>query len=72
MIRRKTEAGLIPWIERPRKSLVASFASGVAKDQAAVRAAITSPWSSGQTEGQITRLKLVLRQMYGRGKIDLL
>ena len=27
MIRRKTEAGLIPWIERARASLVASFAS---------------------------------------------
>jgi hypothetical protein len=31
-----------------------------------------SPWSNGQTEGQITKLKLVKRQMYGRGKIDLL
>ena len=51
---------------------VASFASGVARDEAAVRAAITSCWSNGQTEGQITRLKLVRRQMYGRGKIDLL
>ena len=40
--------------------------------EAAVRAAITSPWSNGQTEGRITRLKLVKRQMYGRGKIDLL
>lgn len=35
-------------------------------------AVITSPWSNGQTEGQITKLKLVKRQMYGRGKIDLL
>ena len=58
MIPRKTEAGLIPWIERARASLVASFASGVAKDEAAIRAAITLPWSNGQTEGQITRLKL--------------
>jgi transposase len=72
MIRRKTEAGFTSWIERARASLVASFASGVAKDEAAVRAAITLPWSNGQTEGQITRLKLVRRQMYGRGKIDLL
>jgi transposase len=72
MIRRKAEAGLTPWIERARASLVASFASGVVKDEAAVRAAITLPWSKGQTEGQITRLKLVRRQMYGRGKIDLL
>ena len=72
MIRRKAEAGLTPWIDRARASLVTSFASGVMKDEAAVRAAITSPWSNGQTEGQITRLKLVRRQMYGRGKIDLL
>jgi transposase len=72
MIRRKTEAGFMTWIERARASLVASFASGVARDEAAVRAAITLPWSNGQTEGQITRLKLVRRQMYGRGKIDLL
>ena len=72
MIRRKAAAGLTPWIEPARASLVASFASGVTKDEAAVRAAITLPWSNGQTEGQITRLKLVRRQMYGRGNIDLL
>ena len=72
MIRRRTETGLMTWIERARASLVASFASGVARDEAAVRAAITLPWSNGQTEGQITRLKLVRRQMNGRGKLDLL
>jgi transposase len=71
MIQRRVVAGLTPWIERARASLVASFASGVAKDEAAVRAAIMLPWSNGQTEGQIT-LKLVRRQMYGRGDIDLL
>jgi hypothetical protein len=64
MIRRRLETGLTPWIERARASLIASFASGVARDEAAVRAAITSSWSNGQTEGQITRLKLVRRQMY--------
>jgi transposase len=37
-----------------------------------VRAALVHPWSNGQTEGQITKLKLVKRQMYGRGKRDLL
>ncbi len=42
------------------------------KDRGAVSAAITSPWSNGQTEGQITKLKLVKRQMCGRGKLDLL
>ena len=72
MIRKKSLADLAPWLERARPSLVASFANGVLKDEAAVSAAITSPWSNGQTEGQITKLKLVKRQMYGRGKLDLL
>lgn len=72
MVRRKTLTDLEPWLERARASLVESFASGVVKDHAAVSAAITSPWSNGQTEGQITKLKLVKRQMYGRGKLDLL
>jgi transposase len=46
---RKTEEGLNAWIERARASLVVSFARGVAKDEAAGRAAITSYWSNGQT-----------------------
>jgi transposase len=33
---------------------------------------MTTYWSNGQTEGQITKLKLVKRQMYGRAKLDLL
>ncbi|MGY3079493.1 transposase [Bradyrhizobium sp. LM6.10] len=72
MIRRKAEAGLTPWIEPARASLAASFTRGVTSDEGAVRAAIISPWSNGQTEGQITRRKLVRRQMYCRGKLDLL
>ena len=72
MIRRKSEADLATWLERARPSLVASFANGVTKDAVAVNAAISSSWSNGQTEGQITKLKLVKRQMYGRGKLDLL
>jgi transposase len=72
MIRRKSQADLDGWLERARASFVASFANGITKDKAAVNAAITLPWSNGQTEGQITKLKLVKRQMYGRGKIDLL
>jgi transposase len=72
MVRTRCLAALDTWLERAGSSLVASFASGVRKDRAAVAAAITSPWSNGQTEGQITKLKLVKRQMYGRGKLDLL
>ena len=72
MVRKRSLVLLEPWLERAQSRLLASFANSVLKDKAAVAAAITSPWSSGQTEGQITKLKLVKRQMYGRGKLDLL
>ena len=72
MVRKKLVADLDPWLATASLSLIASFANGIIRDKAAVRAAITEPWSNGQTEGQITKLKLVKRQMYGRAKIDLL
>ncbi|ESW76147.1 hypothetical protein X772_32115 [Mesorhizobium sp. LSJC280B00] len=46
--------------------------SGVLKDRSAVSVAIISLWSNGQSKGQITKLKLVKRQKYGIGKLDLL
>jgi transposase len=72
MIRKKAGSSLEAWLERAQLGPVGSFANGIRKDIAAVRAAIVSPWSNGQTEGQITKLKLVKRQMYGRAKLDLL
>jgi transposase len=72
MVRRRDDADLGSWIDRALGRLVATFGRGIVKDEAAVRAAIGLPWSNGQTEGRITRLKFVKRQMYGRGKIDLL
>ncbi len=49
-----------------------SFANGLQKDFLAVKEATVSLWSNGQTEGQVNRLKLLKRQMYGRAKFDLL
>ncbi len=48
------------------------FAGSLTADLSAVRAAFNSPWSSGQVEGHINRLKFLKRQMYGRAKLDLL
>jgi len=48
------------------------FARGLEKEYAALSAALSEAWSTGQVEGHITRLKLLKRQMYGRAKIDLL
>ena len=51
---------------------MAAFAGGLEQDYAAVRAAVVMDWSNGQVEGQVNRLKLVKRQMYGRAGFDLL
>jgi transposase len=48
------------------------FVQSIQQDRDAVQAAIVLPWSNGQTEGQIHRLKLLKRQMYGRANLDLL
>jgi transposase len=48
------------------------LACGFQADLAAVRAALELPWSNGQTEGHVHRLKALKRQMYGRANFDLL
>lgn len=49
-----------------------SFANGLRADYEAVKAGVTLSWSTGPVEGQINRLKMLKRQMYGRAEIDLL
>jgi transposase len=72
MIRRRDADGLEAWLDDASAGPMAGFARGLRADQAAVDAALRLPWSNGQTEGHITKLKLVKRQMYGRAKLDLL
>jgi transposase len=56
--------GILPELRR--------FAEALRQDWAAVVQGIRQPWSQGQVEGQINRLKLIKRQMYGRANFDLL
>ncbi len=48
------------------------FVAGLRRDLAAVKAALTYEWSNGQVEGQVNRLKMIKRMMYGRANFDLL
>ncbi len=48
------------------------FVRGIRQDFQAVQQAFSSPWSNGQTEGQVNRLKTIKRQMYGRASFNLL
>ena len=51
---------------------IKQFAHNLQQDWAAVSQAVLQPWSNGQVEGQVNRLKLIKRQMYGRANFDLL
>ena len=75
MVRDRDATALEGWLTQARGSGIEElvhFADHLQRDEAAVQAALSVSWSNGQTEGQITRLKLIKRQMYGRGNLDLL
>jgi transposase len=75
IVRERCGEELSPWLADAQASgirEIGQFAIKVRQDEAAVRAGCTLAWSNGQTEGQVTRLKLLKRQMYGRAKFDLL
>ncbi len=75
MFRERRVSELDPWLERTVTSGVIElkrFAQGLQRDYAAVRAALSLSHSSGQVEGQINKLKLLKRSIYGRARFDLL
>jgi transposase len=49
-----------------------AFITKLEQDRDAVVAGLSLPFSQGQTEGQITRLKALKRAMFGRANFDLL
>jgi transposase len=75
MVKQRQARRLDGWLIRAHQSALVElrgFASGIKRDYAAVKAALSLPWSQGQVEGQITRLKLLKRQMYGRAHFEVL
>jgi transposase len=75
MVRERRAGDLEAWLVDAAASgvpEVAGFVQGIQRDRAAVEAGLTLEWRQGQTEGQVNRLKLLKRAMYGRAKLDLL
>jgi transposase len=76
ILRERTKHGFHSWIcaaTTPHiPKAIRNFALSLVKDQAAVEASLELPWSNGQLEGQINRLKMIKRQMYGRANLKLL
>jgi transposase len=75
IFRDQQSESLQDWLEQARGTglpEIRHFCDGLRRDEKAVNAAVVLPWSNGQVEGQVHRLKLVKRQMYGRAKFNLL
>ncbi len=75
LIVQQHEEALNDWMHQALASTLSEFrrlAEGFRRDLVAIRAALQVPWSSGQVEGQVNRLKALKRQMYGRAKFPLL
>lgn len=75
ILRERRAQDLKEWIKAAKRSPLSElngFAKSVQQDYAAIAAACSLPWSQGQVEGQINRLKCLKRQMYGRARFDLL
>jgi transposase len=76
MVRHRRAGEWEDWMANAQRPGVAreqcGFAAGLMQDEAAVRAALSLEWSNGQVEGQVNRLKLLKRQMYGRAGFELL
>jgi transposase len=72
ILRERDMAAFETWLATTQTTALRSFVVGILGDIAAVRAALSQPWSNGPVEGQVNRLKMLKRQMYGRAKFDLL
>jgi transposase len=72
IIRKRDVDAWPQWCKDAKSSLLATFAKYLCRDEAAVLASLQHPWSNGPVEGNIHRLKLIKRSMYGRAKFDLL
>jgi transposase len=72
ILRKETVECLDEWLQEAEGTALASFAAGLRKDLDAVQAAVDLPWSTSPVEGQINRLKMLKRTMYGRAGFQLL
>jgi transposase len=75
LVRLRQPAQFDAWLGRASQSTLhpfQRFAKGLKDDYAAIPAGIALRWSNGPVEGQINRLKMLKRQMFGRAHLDLL
>ena len=75
MVRHLRGEELKAWLQNALQSNIPemiAFARKLRQDQAAVQVGLTLQWNNGVVEGNVNRLKLLKRSIYGRANFDLL
>lgn len=72
LVRRRSRESVEAWLAAASATPLAGFAAGLQHDVEALRGTTTTPWSTGPVEGQIGRLKMLKRMMFGRAGFALL
>ena len=68
----ESTASLQDVLDAMKATLLDRLAQSLERDVAAGQAALETPWTTRPVEGQINRLKLIERAMYGRAGFMLL
>jgi transposase len=75
MIRERKSVRLDEWLEKCEQSPLVelqTFSEGLQREFGAIKNGLSLKWSNGPVEGEVNRLKLIKRTMYGRGSFELL
>jgi transposase len=72
LLRRQSDEALDAVLAAAADTQLAGFVAELRKDIAAVQAALDLPWTTSPVEGQIGRIKMIKRTMYGRAGFELL
>jgi transposase len=72
LLRRKTGETLTQILDAAASTALKEFAASLRRDIPAIQAALDLPWTTSPVEGQINRLKMLKRTMYGRAGFQLL
>jgi len=72
LLRRKTSEGLEQVLDAAADTSLKDFAASLRRDFSAIQASLDLPWTTSPVEGQVNRLKMLKRTMYGRAGFQLL
>ena len=72
LLRRKASESLTQILDAANATPLKDFAVSLRRDITAIQAALDLPWTTSPVEGQINRLKMLKRTMYGRAGFQLL